>query len=123
MVRTRTANSYINEKPSRLDMVRDIEEKAQEYKNAVEAVQNICDNNINIPGTMNQILTAINDRTGMQFIPEVVNAKNCYERLQEAYSVMMNDGVPGIICMEFSRRILEEDILGGREFVYRGKET
>ncbi len=120
MVRTRTAESYLNEKPTRHEMVRDIEEKAQEYKTAVEAVQNICDNNINIPGVMNQILTAINDRNGMQFMPEVVHAKNCYEKLQESYTLMMNDGVPGIICMEFSRRILEEDILGAREFVYRG---
>ncbi len=112
-----TAESFINN-TKRSDLVLKIQKDALAYKNAFAVVENICDNNIYIPGCMNQVLTAINDDTGKEFMPEVVLAKNCFMKLQESIQELIDDGVPGIIGVELSRRVLEENIVGAEEFVY-----
>ncbi len=107
--------TYINS-AKRIAIVESIEQNAKLYKNAFAAVEEICDKNINIPGCMNQVITAINDTTGRDFMSEVVYAKQCYANLQNSICELISDGVPGIVGLEYSRRILEENVTGAREF-------
>ena len=100
----------------RTNIVQKIQYNAIEYKKAFSKVENICDTNLNIPGCMNQVIRAINDTTGMEFMTEVVDAKNAFNKLQDSITELIDDGVPGIIGLEFSRRVLEESIPNAREY-------
>ena len=39
-----------------------------------------------------------------------------YAKLQNSICELISDGVPGIVGLEYSRRILEENVIGAREF-------
>ncbi len=123
---SRTAESYlINEK--RIQLADNIQQKAREYKEAFAKVEEICDNDLELSGCMNQVIRAINhdhdhdhDHDESIIMPEVIAARDAFNELTVAMNEMIEDDVPGIIAMEFSRRILEESITDAHEYVYRG---
>ncbi len=128
---SRTAESFlINEK--RIQLADNIQQKAREYKEAFAKVEEICDNDLELSGCMNQVIRAINhdhdhDRDhdhdhdeSIIIMPEVIAARDAFNELTVAMNEMIEDDVPGIIAMEFSRRILEESITDAHEYVYRG---
>lgn len=120
---SRTAESYlINEK--RIQLADNIQQKAREYKEAFAKVEEICDNDLELSGCMNQVIRAINHdhdhRDDHDHMPEVIAARDAFNELTVAMNEMIEDDVPGIIAMEFSRRILEESIPDAHEYIYRG---
>ncbi len=46
----------------------------------------------------------------------MIETKDRYKNLHESIEELIKDGVPGIVGMEFSRRILEERIKDAKEF-------
>lgn len=65
---------------------------------------------------------ALPDVCYLLYCSEVVDAADCYAQLQESITLLINDGVPGIVGLELSRRVLEEDIPDSQEYtVYMGR--
>jgi hypothetical protein len=114
----RSVEYYINSN-KRIQLAEEISLLAKIYGDNFKKVENICDSNINIPGAIAQVVLATtrveNNLATDDIIPEAVETARSLLLLDIAKKNLREDGVPHIITLEITRRVLDKDILGSRE--------
>jgi hypothetical protein len=94
-------------------------EKIKIYQETFKLVNNITKNKLKMPGTIFQVNFAANALKNNNPIPETIlleaiHAGKALLVLEKAKMDMCNLGIPYLVTMEISRRILSADIIGSK---------
>ena len=115
---TRTVEHYMTS-DTRIQLSAEVIRLAEIYGDNFKQVEYICDSNINIPGSIAQVMMATNSLENGFYaedvIPEAVETARSLLLLDIAKKNLIDDGVPTIIVLEITRRVLDADIPNSRE--------
>jgi hypothetical protein len=121
-VKTLTLKDYITT-DYRIKLAEEVTQLAKIYGDNFKKVEYICDSNINIPGSMAQVSIAAirleNNHPTEDLIPEAVETAKSLLLLDIAKKRLTDDGVPHIMTLEITRRVLDKDIINSREIINR----
>jgi hypothetical protein len=115
---TRTVEHYMTSE-TRIQLSAEVTRLAKIYGDNFKQVEYICDSNIDIPGSIAQVMTATKSlENGLDIegiIPEAVETARSLLLLDIAKNNLRDDGVPTAIILEITRRVLDADIPNSRE--------
>jgi hypothetical protein len=120
--RKRTAEDFLNTDEKRI-CAEVIFKRARAYKIAFDVVEKECAEDMNLPGAIAQVFHASKaisecQECAIELLPVAFVAAEYLMQMQEAMQNLTDCGVPGIIPLEMSRRILDADIEGSKEIVF-----
>ena len=120
--RKRTAEDFLNTNERR-KCAEVILKRARAYKIAFNVVEKECAEDLNLPGSIAQVFhasKAISEcrKCAAELLPAAFVAAENLLHMQEAMQKLTACGVPGIIPLELSRRVLDADIEGSKEIVF-----
>ncbi len=116
-----TAEFYINKSEKRQKLAKVVQNCAMRYKVSFRQVEIICDADMNIPGAIAQVQFAYNNIK--QNIPnnksriEFIQAAKDLLELHQSMNELTADGVPDLVSIELSRRIIDSEIIGSKEIM------
>lgn len=114
----KTLEDYMTSE-KRVQLATQVGRLAQIYGNNFKKVEHICDSNINIPGAIAQVNIATmrleKNLATEDIIPEVVETARSLLLLDIAKNQLCDDGVPRLMALEITRRVLDKDVVGSRE--------
>ena len=118
----RTLENYINT-DKRIELAAEVTRLAKIYGDNFKRVENACDLNTMILGAMAQVMLATmqteNGLSTISMLPEAVDTAQSLLRLDAAKKNLRDDGVPQVIILEITRRVLDENIPDSREITLR----
>ncbi len=104
---------------TRIQLSAEVARLAKIYGDNFKQVEYICDSNINIPGSIAQVILATKSlENGLDVegvIPEAVETARSLLLLDTAKNNLREAGVPHMIILEITRRVLDADIPNSRE--------
>jgi hypothetical protein len=120
--RKRTAEDFLNT-DERKKIAEVIFKRARAYKIAFDVVEKECAEDLNLPGAIAQVFHASKaisecQECVIELLPAAFVAAENLIHMQEAMQNLTDCGVPGIIPLEISRRVLDADIEGSQEIVF-----
>ncbi len=114
----KTLEDYMTSE-KRVQLAAQVGRLAQIYGNNFKKVEYICDSNINIPGAIAQVNIATmrleKNLPTEDIIPEAVETARSLLLLDIAKDQLCDDGVPRLMALEITRRVLDKDVVGSRE--------
>lgn len=117
----RSAEFYIKASKRRQDLAAAVQSRATSYKASFKKVELICDLDTSIPGAIAQVQSAFsNIQQGLPNEASKVEFIRAAEHLFELHKAMREleaDGVPVLVSLELSRRVLDSDVVGSEEIM------
>ncbi len=117
----RTAEFYIKKSKLRQKLAEELQACAAKYKESFRRVEQICDADMTIPGAVAQVQSAFqtikNKHSETEIRTEFIDAALDLINIHQAMDALEADGVPTIVSLELTRRILDSDVEGSREMM------
>lgn len=88
--------------------------KINNYKTKFDLLENLCNSNSNLPGSISQTQTATNllenNKSTSDLLPEAVNAAKALIEMESVQKTLVKDGMPIHYQLEISRQILDSNL-------------
>jgi hypothetical protein len=116
----RTLEHYLNS-DKRILLAQEITRLAKIYKDSFDKLSIVCSQSYSMNATaliFNATHILENKLPVNELLPEAVEAAKSLLTLDIAKKNFSDDGIPYVLSLELTRRVLDVDIIGSREIVY-----